>query len=109
MANWFQKEADMCRPFIVNFYPKDNSVEIVSTVTRIYSFTSMCGLFQFDQKSRKMFLRRSPLDTCTLSHERTTPKQFYVGAKLNIFGRQFNITDYADDSTKITLSSQRES
>lgn len=29
-ANWFQKEADMLRPFILNVYPKDNTVEIVS-------------------------------------------------------------------------------
>lgn len=29
-ANWFQKEAEMFRPFIMNVYPKDNSVEIVS-------------------------------------------------------------------------------
>lgn len=57
-----------------------------------------------------MFLRRSPLDTLNaINHERTTTKQIYVGAKLNIFGRQFNIIDYADDSTKCKLSSHRES
>lgn len=55
-------------------------------------------------------MRRSPLDTLnSLNHERTTSKQIYVGAKLNIFGRQFNITDYADDVTKFKLSSHRES
>lgn len=57
-----------------------------------------------------MFLRRSPLDTLNaFNHERTTYKQIYVGARLNIFGRQFNITDYADDLTKLKLSTQRES
>ncbi|KAG4076905.1 hypothetical protein HA402_015892 [Bradysia odoriphaga] len=91
-ANWFQKEADMCRPFIINVFPKDNSVEI------------------FDERSRKMFMRRSPLDTLnTVNHERATSKQIYVGAKLNIFGRQFDITDYADDVTKFKLASHRES
>lgn len=57
-----------------------------------------------------MFLRRSPLDSLNaINHERTTSNQIYVGAKLNIFGRQFNITDYADDATKFKLSSHRES
>lgn len=57
-----------------------------------------------------MFLRRSPLDTLNaINHERTTSKQIYVGAKLNIFGRQFDITDYADDSTKFKLAAHRES
>ncbi|KAJ6644660.1 Nucleoside diphosphate kinase 7 [Pseudolycoriella hygida] len=91
-ADWFQKEADIFRPFVINVYSKDNSVEI------------------FDEKSGKMFLRRSQLETLNaISHEHSTMKKINVGAKFYIFGRQFNITDYADDYTKFKLSSHRES
>lgn len=34
-------------------------------------------------------------------------KDFFVGSKINIFGRQFDIVDYGDEMTKTILAKHR--
>lgn len=58
-------------------------------------------IFQFDLRTRKQFLRRARV-------EGITEKDFYIGAKLNIFGRQIDITDFGDSITKNLLGSKRQ-
>jgi nucleoside-diphosphate kinase len=47
----------------------------------------------FDVRSRKTFLKRSKVDGLS-------ERDFYLGAKLLIFGRQLLIVDYGDENTK---------
>lgn len=82
VAEWYQVEASMTRPLYLYFYPADKSVEL------------------FDHKSRRTFLRRTRV-------EEFTESDFYIGAKLNIFGRQIDILDYGDSLTRNKVGGKR--
>lgn len=81
-ASWFQNEAQE-RKLYLYFYPTDCSLEL------------------FDLHSRKTFLRRCKLNGISES-------DLYLGAKLMIYGRQINVTDYADELTRRKLSAKRQ-
>uniref|UniRef100_A0A182J3V6 Uncharacterized protein n=1 Tax=Anopheles atroparvus TaxID=41427 RepID=A0A182J3V6_ANOAO len=75
LGEWYQKEADLNRQLMVSFFPSDNSVELV------------------DMKTRKIFLRRTKI-------EELSENDFFIGAKLLIFGKQIDILDYGDAKTR---------
>ncbi|XP_058060149.1 nucleoside diphosphate kinase 7 [Anopheles bellator] len=75
LGEWYQKEADLNRQLVVSFFPSDKSVELV------------------DLKTRKTFLRRTKI-------EELCENDFFIGAKLLIFGKQINILDYGDAKTR---------
>jgi len=55
---------------------------------------------QFDQRNKRTFLRRTKIPELT-------QRDFFVGSKINVFGRQFDIVDYADDTTRTNLAKYR--
>ncbi|XP_058116097.1 nucleoside diphosphate kinase 7 [Anopheles coustani] len=75
LGEWYQKEADLNRQLMVSFFPSDNSVELI------------------DMKTRKTFLRRTKIDDLC-------ENDFFIGAKLLIFGKQIDIVDYGDAKTR---------
>ncbi|XP_068153645.1 nucleoside diphosphate kinase homolog 7 [Drosophila tropicalis] len=82
LAEWYQVEAAIIRTFLVTYYIVDQAVEV------------------FDQRSKKTFLRRTKIPELS-------QRDFFVGSKINVFGRQFDIVDYADESTRNTLARYR--
>ncbi|ALC45713.1 nmdyn-D7 [Drosophila busckii] len=82
LAEWYHTEAAITRSFLLTFHLSDNAVEL------------------FDQRSKKTFLRRTKMPELTR-------RDFFVGSKINVFGRQFDIVDYADDMTRNTLAKYR--
>lgn len=82
IAEWFQREAGIVRSFYVIFFPTDNAVEVI------------------EQKTRKTFLKRAKLYDLSQN-------DFYIGSIVPIYGRQFEIVDYADDHTRNELSKFR--
>ncbi|XP_065354987.1 nucleoside diphosphate kinase homolog 7 [Calliphora vicina] len=82
IAEWYQEEAGITRVFTIQYYAQDNAIEI------------------YDQRTNKTFLRRNKMPELS-------ERDFFVGSKINIFGRQFNIVDYGDDITKNTLAKYR--
>uniref|UniRef100_A0A182VQR9 DM10 domain-containing protein n=1 Tax=Anopheles minimus TaxID=112268 RepID=A0A182VQR9_9DIPT len=82
LGEWYQKEADLNRQLVVSFFPSDNSVELV------------------DLKTRKTFLRRTKV-------EELSENDFFIGAKLLIFGKQINILDYGDAKTRNKKSDEQ--
>ena len=58
-------------------------------------------IFQFDRENHKTFLKRT-------RGNGFTEADFYVGAKVNVFGRQISIVDYADEITRTKLRNRRE-
>ncbi|XP_061501741.1 nucleoside diphosphate kinase 7 [Anopheles gambiae] len=82
LGEWYQKEADLNRQLVVSFFPSDNSVELV------------------DLKTRKTFLRRTKI-------EELNENDFFIGAKLLIFGKQINILDYGDAKTRNKKSDEQ--
>lgn len=81
-ASWFQNEAQE-RKLYLYFYPIDCSLEL------------------FDLRTRKTFLRRCKVPGIAES-------DLYLGAKLMIYGRQIDVTDYADELTRRKLSAKRQ-
>ncbi|XP_046806331.1 nucleoside diphosphate kinase 7 [Lucilia cuprina] len=81
-AEWYQEEAGIIRTFTILYYAHDNTIEV------------------FDQRTKKTFLRRIKMTDLT-------ERDFFVGSKINVFGRQFDIVDYGDDITKNTLAKYR--
>uniref|UniRef100_A0A182FSK1 Uncharacterized protein n=1 Tax=Anopheles albimanus TaxID=7167 RepID=A0A182FSK1_ANOAL len=75
LGEWYQKEADLNRQLVVSFFPSDNSVELI------------------DVKTRKTFLRRTKI-------EELCENDFFIGAKLLIFGKQIDILDFGDAKTR---------
>lgn len=55
---------------------------------------------QFDHKTKKTFLRRTKI-------EGISEKDFYIGAKLNIFGRQIDLLEFGDSITRQTASKRQ--
>ncbi|XP_030374955.1 nucleoside diphosphate kinase 7 [Scaptodrosophila lebanonensis] len=82
VAEWYQVEAAIIRTFVISFHVRDNAVEV------------------FDQRTKKIFLRRTKVPELS-------QRDFFVGSKINVFGRQFDIIDYADDMTRVTLAKYR--
>lgn len=60
---------------------------------------------KYDNKTKKTFLKRTRIGG---NDSNLSEQCFYIGAKINIFGRQFNITNYADVYTKSKLENRRE-
>ena len=65
---WEDKTAGLVRNFHLNFYPSDNSIEML------------------DLKSKKLFLKKTV-------NEQIGPNDFYVGNSLVVFGRKLTIVD----------------
>lgn len=82
-AEWYDPNAALIRRYLLNYYPSDNTCEMV------------------DLKSRKLFLKRSPC-------ERVNLKDLFIGAVVNIHSRQLNITQYGDEFTEKKLKSKKE-
>ncbi|CAD6991606.1 unnamed protein product [Ceratitis capitata] len=82
VAEWYQEEAAIIRTFTICFYPTGNAIEV------------------YDQQHKRTFLRRTKMPELS-------ERDFFIGSKINIFGRQFDIVDYADDITKNTLDKYR--
>ena len=71
LAEWYDNLACMEKPFRLIFYPLDNSLEIV------------------DLKTKKMHLKR-------IRHEAVKIEDLYIGNTLDVYGRRFKITEFAD-------------
>ncbi|XP_011179111.1 nucleoside diphosphate kinase 7 [Zeugodacus cucurbitae] len=82
IAEWYQEEAAIIRAFTIFFFPTGNAIEV------------------YDQQHKRTFLRRTKMPELS-------ERDFFIGSKINIFGRQFDIVDYADDITKNTLDKYR--
>ncbi|EDV30211.1 uncharacterized protein Dana_GF23065 [Drosophila ananassae] len=81
-AEWYHAEAGIIRPFLITYYVSDKAVEV------------------FDQRNKRTFLRRTKIPELT-------QRDFFVGSKINVFGRQFDIVDYADEITRTNLAKYR--
>ncbi|RHY41499.1 hypothetical protein DYB38_007533 [Aphanomyces astaci] len=81
-AKWFDQHAQMHRNFNVRYFPDGNHVEIL------------------DVKSNKLFLKKTQ---CPAG---VSPQDFFLGGKLLLFGRHFELTDYLDAFTATQLGKQ---
>jgi len=101
-AEWYHAEAGIIRPFLITYYVSDKAVEVVRTgrSSFIADLILHIPIPQFDQRNKRTFLRRTKIPELT-------QRDFFVGSKINVFGRQFDIVDYADDTTRTNLAKYR--
>lgn len=82
-AEWYDAPAAITRKYVILFFPKDSTVELV------------------DLKSKKVFLKRCKA-------EGISADTLYVGAAVNVMSRQMKIVDFGDDHTRSVQGSRRE-
>ena len=78
-ATWHDERAALLRHFVLSYYVDDGTLEL------------------FEPKLRRVFLRRSAVDTVAAD-------DLWVGARVNVFGRQVELTDYGTEVTRRLLS-----
>lgn len=81
-VQWFDPQAQIIRPYLLTFYPRDNSIEM------------------FDIKNKRAFLKRS--EYCELG-----VGDFHIGSYVTVHARQLEIIQYADAFTKRTLEARK--
>jgi len=83
-VTWEDKLAGLMRRFNLNFYPKEESVEMV------------------DLKFKKIFLKKTKTSHITL-------KDLFIGNTVVLFSRSLKIVNYGDEFTRNNLSNSSES
>lgn len=83
-VEWYEEIAARTRTFQFFYFAQSKTIEM------------------FDIKTRKMFLKTG-MNNCPLEL-----KDLYLGASINVLGRQLKIVDFGDDFTKRSLSNQLE-
>ncbi|CAG5119448.1 unnamed protein product, partial [Candidula unifasciata] len=84
IVEWYEEIAARTRTFQFFYYSKSKSIEM------------------FDIKTRKMFLKTN-LSACPIELQ-----DLYIGASINVLGRQLKIVEYGDEFTKRKLMSRLE-
>jgi len=74
ILEWFDREADLVKKFMLMYYDIDGTVEIM------------------DMTHKRRFLRRLKVDTVTFS-------ELYLENVINIYSRQMTVVEYADSCT----------
>jgi len=94
-VEWFDKQADLIRNYLLTFYPSDNSIDMVSSkiYPQITSLTLFFALLQYDLKNSRKFLKRIAQPSVTLA-------QLFVGSVVTVNARQLKIADYGDTFTR---------
>ena len=77
-VEFFDEMAELVRPYVLTYYTERGEIEM------------------YDIRNRRPFLKR------TRAHS-ITQKDLFVGNKLLINGRQYEITDFADETTRTTF------
>lgn len=82
IGEWFKNEAKTIQQLMVYFYPSEKAIELYET------------------KTKKVFLHKTRIEELSQS-------DFFIGAKLLIFGKQIVIVDYGDYNTKMKYGSEQ--
>lgn len=81
-TEWFDSQASIVRPYLLYFYPSDQTLEM------------------YDVKNRRVFLKRCAYPSIKL-------EDIFIGAQLTVYARQLKVVDYADDFSRSELSNKQ--
>lgn len=82
-TEWFDKQADLIRNYLLTFYPGDGSIDM------------------YDLKNRRMFLKRMACPGIAIEN-------LYVGSIVTVNARQLKIADYGDTATRKAFARGKE-
>ncbi|KAG5175504.1 nucleoside diphosphate kinase [Tribonema minus] len=80
LAEWFDPLPQLTRQYRLKYFEDSNEAEMV------------------DVKTKRLFLKRSPCP------ESMTLKDFRIGAKIVLYGRELTLAEYGDEDTRKRLS-----
>jgi nucleoside-diphosphate kinase len=80
LATWFDPLPQLAKQYRLKFFKGTNEAEMV------------------DVKTKRLFLKRSPCPA------HMSLKDFYIGAKVVLYGRDLTLIDYGDDATRLRLT-----
>ena len=75
LCTWFDELASIDKPFRINYYLRDGTVEII------------------DVSKGRVHLKR-------IKNEALTEESLFVGNTVLLYGRKYKIKEFGDDSTK---------
>ncbi len=84
LVEWYDSQAALVRPFNMRYFLQDGQIDM------------------FDLKSRKTFLKKCSYPAITLA-------DLYPGAQVTVFARTLKVVDYADQITRSSLASKKQS
>ena len=95
-VQWFDPTTDADRKFLLTFYPRDNSVEMVKERHNTYQYNDLITLlsFKYDLKLRRIFLSRIHCDSVHLS-------DLFLGNTVIVFSRRLLIKGNANVDVEI--------
>ena len=79
LCTWFDELASINKPFRLNFYTRDGTVEII------------------DVAKGRVHLKR-------IKNEALTEQSLFVGNTVMLYGRKYKITEFGDNSTKQSVN-----
>ena len=79
LCSWFDEMAAIDKPFRINYYLRDGTVEVV------------------DMTRGKVHLKR-------IKNEALSEQSLFVGNVVTLYGRKYKITEYGDGATKQTVN-----
>lgn len=82
VAEWYDPMPQMKKKYLLKYFPKQHQAELI------------------DLKSRKLFLKKSPCPS------ELSTSDFYVGGRVLLYAREFDIIDFGDETTRSKLSFQ---
>eukprot|EP00055_Hartaetosiga_balthica_P000764 m.137402 g.137402 ORF g.137402 m.137402 type:complete len:342 (-) comp11666_c0_seq1:130-1155(-) len=82
-TTWYDSLASLTRPYSLFVYPETSEIEMI------------------DNKNNRSFLRKTKTAIPMSS--------FFLGAEVNVLGRQLKVVEYADEHTKMALGSVQQS
>eukprot|EP00953_Heterococcus_sp_UTEX-ZZ885_P020971 11721-Heterococcus_DN1.PRE.3 len=80
LATWFDPLPQLAKQYRLKFFRGTNEAEMV------------------DVKTKRLFLKRSPCPA------HMSLKDFYINAKVVLYGRDLTLIDYGDDATRLRLT-----
>ena len=83
IAEWYDSNAALTRRYMLVYSTVDDTIEMT------------------DLKSRRLFLKRSSVDSVQL-------KDLFIGAAINVLARHLNIVDYGNEFTRRSLGAEKE-
>lgn len=83
-TEWYDQQADIIRKYRLFYFPSTNCIEM------------------WDKKTQNVFLKKIEAPGLKLS-------DLYVGAKVTLYGRLLNVTEYGDVATAAKQTGTRES
>ena len=94
--------------FLLSFYDRDADIDReLSCTVYVNEKGKTTHISMYNVKTRKMFLKKIPVDSLRNTTQGLCLKDFYLGANVTVLGRQYEVVKYCNAATKAALEGSR--